>query len=137
MTDFGIDQGASLGGVDSDGDGLTDEFERMAGTDAHQFDTDHDGLSDGYESMVSRTSALLADTDHDGLTDSTEVSIGTNPLDVDTDHDGLTDPLEVQYGSNPLASSLGTSTNATGPDDPADAAHHMPDIHSGADAGWH
>lgn len=46
-------------------DGLTDEFERLAGTKIDVADTDADGLSDGYEGHL-RTDPLKADTDADG-----------------------------------------------------------------------
>ncbi|HVK36752.1 MAG TPA: hypothetical protein VM428_13950, partial [Microlunatus sp.] len=61
---------------DTDNDGLTDEFERLAGTDPTKVDSDADGLSDAYEAMVSHTDPLLADTDHDSIADATEVAQG-------------------------------------------------------------
>ena len=111
---FAIDQGAELGSVDTDGDGLTDEFERMVGTDPVQADTDHDGLTDGYES-----------------------ALGTDPLQADSDHDGLTDQLEVHFGSDPLASSLGTGSVVPGATEDDDPGHHADPMHSGVDVGWH
>ena len=110
---FAIDQGAALGSADTDGDGLTDAFERMIGSDPTQADTDHDGLSDGLES-----------------------ALGTNPLLADSDHDGLTDPLDISYGGNPLGSSLGTDATTPASVDPIDSGQHDA-MHHGVDAGWH
>ena len=59
--------GVAAGGeVDSDGDGLNDEFEQSIGTDP-----------------------FLADTDGDGVPDGTEVKAGTDPLDPDSYNPGV------------------------------------------------
>ena len=65
--------------TDTDGDGLTDDFEKLLGTDPTKADTDGDGLSDAYETSVSHTDPLSADTDHDGITDAIEIAQGTDP----------------------------------------------------------
>jgi len=44
-----IQQNPQTVGGDSDGDGLTDEYEKMIGTDKNKKDTDNDGLSDGWD----------------------------------------------------------------------------------------
>ena len=112
---FGIEQGAAVTGVDADGDGLTDDFERMTGTNAAHWDSDLDGLSDGWERTY-----------------------GMNPLAADSDHDGLTDAFEVQHPSNPLASSLGGSTVPDAGGSGLDGTgHDLPDVHADADSGWH
>ena len=109
---MGYDQigtGGPLGEVDSDHDGLTDSFERLAGTDPYSTDSDHDGLSDGFDAVTrSHSNPLAADTDHDGLPDSVEYVLGTDPTQIDTDHDGLSDGIESQLGTDPLHSDLGT-----------------------------
>src|SRR5699024_5843915 len=64
--------------MDSDGDGLTDAFERLAGTDPFSADTDSDGLSDGEEALGTRTDPLSADTDGDGISDVQELADGTD-----------------------------------------------------------
>ena len=118
----GIDQGAPLTAVDTDGDGLTDDFEKLAGTNPLAADSDADGLTDGYEALRSHTDPLAADTDHDGISDAAEIAAGSDAGTIpgiggvsglgehavnvrtgvlDTDHDGLTDPYEMQIGSNP------------------------------------
>ena len=60
--------------TDQDGDGLTDDFEKLFGTDATKGDSDGDGLTDAYETSISHTDPLSADTDRDGLTDAAEVA---------------------------------------------------------------
>src|SRR3954454_6380050 len=110
------------GGADTDGDGLTDAFEKLAGTDPGKADTDSDGLTDAYEASVSHTDPLAADTDHDGQTDAAELSAGTDPGHLpgtagvvgtgalaenvrdgvkDTDHDGLSDHAEQVLHTDP------------------------------------
>ena len=86
---------------DPDGDGLSNLQEYLNGTDPHVADTDGDGLSDGDEVALG-TNPLDPDTDDDGLSDGDEVALGTNPFNGDTDGDGLSDGLEVALGLNPL-----------------------------------
>ena len=92
------------GNLDSDGDGLTDEQERILGTDPHNPDSDGDGLNDGEEVNKYKTNPLNADTDGDGLKDGAEVkTYNTDPLKADTDGDGLNDGEEVlKYKTDPL-----------------------------------
>lgn len=66
--------------LDSDGDGLPDDYEASIGTDAFDPDTDGDGLDDGDEVLLG-TDPLDADSDGDGYSDGDEVAAGTNPLD--------------------------------------------------------
>ena len=54
-------------------------------------DSDGDGLTDAYERLVSQTDPELADTDEDGVLDGEEVAGGSNPHEPDTDGDGLAD----------------------------------------------
>ena len=112
------------GSADTDGDGLTDAFEKLAGTNPGKADTDGDGLTDAYEATVSHTDPLAADTDHDGQTDAAELSLGTDPGHLpgtagvvgtgalaenvrngvkDTDHDGLSDHAEQILHTDPTA----------------------------------
>lgn len=94
----------SGGELDSDGDGLTDAYERMIGTDPFNPDTDGDGLFDGEEVNVYSTDPLNPDTDGDGLSDGEEVLIySTDPRDRDTDDGGVSDGHEViEDSTNPL-----------------------------------
>lgn len=65
--------------VDSDGDGLSNDEEREAGTSVAKPDTDSDGLGDREEVKVYDTNPKKADTDGDGYTDGEEVQNGYNP----------------------------------------------------------
>ena len=65
--------------LDSDGDGLSDEEERILGTDPLNIDTDQDGLTDKEEVKIYQTDPLNPDTDGDGLKDGEEVRQGLNP----------------------------------------------------------
>jgi cell wall-associated NlpC family hydrolase len=117
-----IDTGAPVTALDTDSDGLTDDFEKLAGTNPLAADSDTDGLTDGFEALRSHTDPLAADTDADGIADAVEVAAGSDAGTIpgiggvsglgdhaqnvrggvlDTDLDGLTDPYEMQIGSNP------------------------------------
>lgn len=65
--------------VDTDGDGLTDQEETLAGTDINSVDTDGDGLTDYQEVKTYSTNPLSADTDGDTYPDGSEVEKGYNP----------------------------------------------------------
>ncbi len=128
-----IDAGTTPGQVsDTDGDGLTDAFERAHGLDPLSADTDHDGQSDGME-LLQGTSPLVAgttgstgaagfaaaagvtnavslqgldpagDEDADHLSNAFEIEHGLDPRSADTDHDGLTDATELALGTDPTA----------------------------------
>ena len=105
--------------TDQDGDGLTDDFEKLFGTDPTKGDSDADGLTDAHETSTSHTDPLSADTDRDGQTDAAEVAAGSDAgraeipaaaraagfggtADLDTDADGLSDGYEQKYGTDPL-----------------------------------
>ncbi len=117
-----IDNGAPLTAADTDADGLTNDFEKLAGTNPANADSDADGLTDGYEALHSHTDPLSADTDKDGIADAVEISAGSDAGQIpgiagvsglgdhaqnvragvlDTDADGLTDPYELQIGTDP------------------------------------
>ncbi|NLB54601.1 MAG: OmpA family protein [Lentisphaerae bacterium] len=84
------------GALDSDGDGLPDDFERKIGTDPFNPDTDGDGLTDWEEFVVYFTDPCRADTDYDGLTDGEEIlAYKTDPHNRDTDGGGVADGHEV------------------------------------------
>jgi hypothetical protein len=114
----------AVSGVDSDGDGLTDEFEIASGLNPGsadqnnngipdaQEDFDGDGVTNGLEMLLgtnprnARTfdGRLDRDLDRDGdyLTDLRELAFGTDRLAPDTDGDGWNDEIEVTCGSDPL-----------------------------------
>lgn len=102
-------------GVDSDGDGLSNEIENEIGTNIYLYDTDGDGLTDAYEYFYLGTNPLLKDSDgngisddkedfdDDGLSNALESNNGTNPFLKDTDKDGLTDAEEINiYQTSPV-----------------------------------
>ena len=89
-----------LTGCDSDGDGLSNAYEKEIGTDPSLADTDGDGLSDK-EELEGGTDPLLADSDGDGLLDGEEEDVGTDPFEADSDGDGLSDGEEVAAGTDP------------------------------------
>ncbi|MEO6997957.1 MAG: peptidoglycan DD-metalloendopeptidase family protein [Terracoccus sp.] len=125
--------------TDTDGDGLTDAFERLAGTDPRQVDSDHDGLDDAYEALSSHTDPLSADTDHDGVSDALEIARGTDAGHIvgiagvsgtgqfaenvrtpalDSDHDGLSDRYEQLAHLNPHSA----DTDGDGLSDPLEVS---------------
>ncbi|HKP62755.1 MAG TPA: hypothetical protein VJV78_38730 [Polyangiales bacterium] len=99
--------------TDTDGDGISDDGEKIVGTDPNDWDTDDDGTSDGSEFNPD------LDQDGDGL---------TNGHDADSDNDGLFDGTEQGFDcKNPATKlSLGrckpdadtakTTTNPVKPD---------------------
>jgi len=112
--------------IDTDGDGLPDDWEILLGYDPLKPDTNGNGISDGREDFdndgLSNAAELLVgtdprnpdtngngildgmeDSDMDGLTDQQEFLLGTNPLNRDTDGDGWIDEVEVTMGSDPLS----------------------------------
>jgi thrombospondin type 3 repeat protein len=104
--------------VDSDGDGLSDDFEIANHLDPQNPDSDRDYLNDGDEVDRYKTGPLNQDTDNDDISDGDEVlRYHTNPLVAnpkppaeqppapqpkDTDGDGLSDSDEVNvYRTDP------------------------------------
>ena len=91
--------------IDTNGNGISDEFERQLlifGEEITSYsDVDNDGLIDLFEIGVSKTSYTDPDTDKDGLVDGIdfstgigELTIGTDPLNYDSDGDMLSDGFE-------------------------------------------
>jgi|GEM_PF-3200586 len=115
---------SSFQNADRDGDGLSDEFEKMIGTDPLNSDTDGDGINDfdEYEYWKNRSeeesrdelapdgdidgdgipNILDYDSDNDGVPDGKEIEDGTDPADNDTDDDGLSDKDESYMDTDPL-----------------------------------
>jgi YD repeat-containing protein len=77
---------------------------------ATQQDSDGDGLSDTYERLVSLTNGGLVDSEGDGLSDFIELfTYGTDALIRDTDSDGYDDDEEVLAGTNPTQTTSGAN----------------------------
>jgi hypothetical protein len=135
---YGIDGGMPLD-RDTDHDGLTDAFEKLADTNLRSGDSDSDGLSDAYEAVQSHTDPLAADTDRDALPDAAELAAGSDAGRLpgiagvvgtgvfaenvrggvmDADADGLSDHAEKLVGLDPTKA----DSDADGLDDGAEAA---------------
>jgi hypothetical protein len=92
--------------ADSDGDRCSDGAEVLSGSDPAKRssiprDSNGNCLSDDYE----RQNALKLtgrDSDGDRLDDSQEIALGTDPLNTDSDGDGILDGKEFELGSDPL-----------------------------------
>lgn len=69
---------------DTDGDGLSDGYERNFGLNALDADEDSNGVPDGND-----------DPDQDGLTNLSEQAVQTDPYNPDSDGDSLRDGLEI------------------------------------------
>ena len=90
-------------GVDSDGDGLSNQCEcDKQSTDPNKKDTDGDGISDGkelggdcsFDPGQGDTAPTQDDTDNDGLDDKEEEQAGTDPNNPDSDGDKISDGVE-------------------------------------------
>jgi len=92
------------GSEDEEPDGLTNAEEFEEQTDPNESDTDLDELSDGDEVKVHFTDPRNDDTDGDTLFDGEEVDeFGTDPTKTDSDDDRLDDEVEVNlHQTNPL-----------------------------------
>jgi hypothetical protein len=82
------------GCVDSDGDGLTDDYETSIGTDPHNPDTDDDGIFDGTEVGKDCSNPTTDPAAHHCIPDADHGATVTDPLDPDTDHGGVKDGTE-------------------------------------------
>jgi len=97
---------------DSDGDGLSDQYEETIGTEPYLADTDGDGINDGIEVGNDQSKplnsdhdryidALDYDDDNDGLPTILESKADTDKdglkdyLDSDSDNDGVSDGIEA------------------------------------------
>lgn len=95
-------QTALNSGVDSDGDGLSNDREVALGTDPLVPDTDGDRLLDREEVDSYQTNPLVADTDGDGLQDGDEIQTHqTDPRNPDMDGDGVLDGAEIARSTDP------------------------------------
>lgn len=125
-----------LGGVDSDGDGVPDDIERLIGLDPNNVDSDGNGTPDGEEDadldgVSNAIEAILMtdlmnpdsdadgipdkdeDQDLDGLADAEEIRKGASIFDVDSDDDGFADGDDPDP-VNPFVTPLRHLTSAAG-----------------------
>lgn len=100
--------------LDSDGDGLSDDEERLIGTSEILRDSDADGFNDQLENglrnagfdpldgsdadckVLPNDDYNRRDDDGDGLLNCEERFLGSNPRLFDTDADGIPDPIETR-----------------------------------------
>lgn len=87
---------------DSDGDGIPDAVERLAGLDPND-PTDADG-----------------DVDNDGIPNLNEFLNGTNLGSMDTDGDGIADNVELSLGYDPIRYTMMVYVDPAQPDDSGD-----------------
>ena len=99
------------GGLDADGDGLSNVREFQLGTNPRAVDSNGDGFTD-YTAIQMGWNPTAADSDGDGLSNAAELSLGTDPFLPDTDGDGVWD----QTDAYPLDPTRSTQT----PPNPAD-----------------
>lgn len=93
VSDVDVDMGGDIDDIDY--------IEPVMPVEPVVVDTDSDGLSDDREKILG-TNINMADTDGDGLLDKEEVDLyGTNPLNPDTDGDGYADGSELSSGYDP------------------------------------
>ncbi|WP_297489700.1 calcium-binding protein [Thermococcus sp.] len=114
------DNGTNPENLDTDGDGLSDAFERSHGTLPNDPDSDGDGLSDGLEFYYG-SDPNRPDSDVDHLTDGEEVfKYGTSPVSYDTDGDGFTDYNELTGRYLVQGVEKGVPSDPTNPDTDGD-----------------
>jgi Tol biopolymer transport system component len=85
---------AIAGELDTDGDGLTDQYEISINTNPYNPDSDGDRSWDGVEVQVG-SNPMIPDTDADGLVDGSETLPCPSPLNPDSDQDGIIDGKDL------------------------------------------
>jgi hypothetical protein len=130
--------------VDTDGDGLTDEEEHLAGTSPLLADTDGDGFSDlievrqtnaGLDPLFSGDADCRMATDRlddygDGLLNCEERYFGTNSRLIDSDADGFPDDVEIRMGTNPASADTLADTDFDGALNGTEIAAHADPLHN-------
>ena len=123
--------------VDSDGDGISDETEFVAGMNRVSRDSDDDGFADSLEWRLRNrgleptetnpgcsTIEARSDLDADGLAECEERLLRTSVDLFDTDADGLPDGLEVVLGTDPAVADGLTDADLDGVRNGAEARMH-------------
>lgn len=129
--------------ADTDGDGMSDDYEDANDldklTDDSGDDPDTDGLTN-IEEFLTGTDPQIADTDNDGLLDGVETGTGTyasasdtgtDPLDPDSDADLLLDGVESNSGIFVDANDTGSDPNVE--DSDGDGFPDGREVQSGSD----
>lgn len=127
----------ALGAVDSDNDGLADEWEMQyvdGLTDlTASSDYDGDGLAD-LDEFLSSADPTNTDSDYDGADDGADFAPIDNRYQTDTDNDGLADNWEQQYfGSLTVSDGSQDSDNDSVSDATEYANGTMPAIDTDSD----
>ncbi len=94
--------------IDSDGDGISDEWENSHGLNPYNSDTDNDLMPDRWELNNGLDPVVYdgdEDLDGDFLTNQNEYENNTDPNDSDSDDDGVNDYIEVNSGTDPTVNS--------------------------------
>lgn len=81
--------------ADTDGDGLDDRAELLAGSNPRNGDTDGDSVGDLDELRLWHSGPTQQDSDRDGLSDAADLEFETSPILADTDGDGMNDRDEL------------------------------------------
>jgi len=125
---YSLDPGANDSAGDKDGDGVSNLDEFVEGTNPELEDTDGDGVNDN-EEIFNGTLPFERDSDRDGLHDGEELG-GTNgsfALNADSDDDGVNDYQEIQSGTDPRDGSDTPVLDGDG-DNVADTSDNCPSI---------
>jgi hypothetical protein len=127
-----------MSNLDSDGDGIPDEWEILMGYDPFNPDSNGNGTLDGdedfdgdgvpnrWEFVIGTDPRLVdslgrgqpdgtLDSDNDGLPDWMEAQAGTNRFAADTDGDGFDDATEIASGMDPLVFNPSPILSTTSP----------------------
>lgn len=102
--------------ADTDGDGISDMYEKSILTDPRNPDTDEDQLTDSQELNEIYSNPYRQDSDEDGLIDGREFNFHqTSPIFADSDGDQISDSDEVVLATrNPRVADLPSPTIEVG-----------------------
>ncbi|PAT14383.1 hypothetical protein CKJ84_08655 [Corynebacterium sp. NML 120412] len=95
--------------VDTDGDGLTDQYEREIGTDSTQADSDGDGVPDGQEVLTDKTDPTLPGSYAPAVPTAAQDKVNINDSDIDVR------ALRTEYTDPKTDRLIGVSNNGVAP----------------------
>lgn len=93
---FYVSATVDCGSEIAESDEMNNSYATMVGS---PIDTDGDGVRD-YDELLAGTNPQVADTDGDGVNDLEEELMGTDPCQSDTDHDAMSDLEEIVAGTD-------------------------------------